>query len=69
MTRISLLAMARSFPASMAASAGRSPAVPTMEISTMSASGSCARRHRPSSPVSTCEPGRARESSSSLDGS
>ena len=68
MTRISLLAMARSLPASIAASAGLRPAVPTMEINTMSASGSCARRHRPSSPVSTCAPGSARASSSAPDG-
>ena len=69
MTRISLLAMARPLPASMAASAGLRPAVPTMEISTMSASGSRARRHRPSSPVSTWAPGRARASLSAPDGS
>ena len=67
MTRISLLAMARSLPASIAASAGLRPAVPTMEINTMSASESCARRHSPSSPVSTCAPGRARASSSAAD--
>ena len=38
MTRISLLATARSFPASIAASAGRNPPVPTIATSTMSAS-------------------------------
>ena len=50
-TRISLLATAMSLPASIAASAGRRPAVPTMEMSTMSASGIVASSHRPSSPT------------------
>ncbi len=52
MTRISLLATAMSFPASIAASAGRKPPVPTIAMSTMSASGSVASstsaRRRPS---------------------
>ena len=50
MTRISLLATAMSLPARIAASAGARPAVPTMEMSTMSASGIVASLIRPSGP-------------------
>ena len=46
MTRISLLATARSLPASIAASAGRKPPVPTTATSTMSASASAAISHK-----------------------
>ena len=52
-TRISLEATAMSLPARMAAKAGSSPAVPTMAMSTMSASGRVARRIRASGPAST----------------
>ena len=47
MTRISLLATARSFPASIAASAGRNPPVPTTATSTISASSRQAISHQP----------------------
>ena len=50
MTRISLLATARSLPASMAASAGCSPAVPTIAMSTISASASVEISSKPSAP-------------------
>ena len=49
-TKISLDATAMSLPASIAASAGRSPAVPTIAISTRSASGRVASAQRPASP-------------------
>src|SRR5207245_7704831 len=49
-TRISLLATARSFPALIAASAGRKPPVPTIATSTMSTSARQAISRRPASP-------------------
>ena len=52
-TRISLEATAMSLPARMAAKAGSRPAVPTMAMRTMSASGSVANRIRASGPAST----------------
>ena len=52
-TRISLEATAMSLPARMAARAGSSPAVPTMAMRTMSASGRVARRISASGPAST----------------
>ena len=53
-TRISLLATARSFPASIAASAGRNPPVPTIATSTMSASVRQAISRSPASPEKIC---------------
>ena len=53
-TRISLLATARSFPASIAASAGRNPPVPTMATNTMSAFVRQAISRNPSSPAKIC---------------
>jgi hypothetical protein len=47
MTRISLDATAMSLPARIAASAGCNPAVPTMAMSTMSASGCVASFNQP----------------------
>jgi len=52
-TRISLDATAMSLPARIAASAGCSPAVPTIAISTMSASGKVASFTNPSGPWNT----------------
>ena len=50
MTKISLLATARSFPALIAASAGRKPPVPTIATSTMSAFVRQAISTKPASP-------------------
>ena len=50
MTRISFEATAMSLPARIAASAGCNPAVPTMAMSTMSASGIVASFNKPSAP-------------------
>ena len=50
-TRISLLATARSFPASIAAIVGSNPAVPTMATSTISASAKVATSSNPSAPT------------------
>ncbi len=50
-TRISFDAIARSLPALIAARAGKSPAVPTIETSTMSVSARLATSMRPSGPV------------------
>ena len=56
MTRISFDATAMSLPARIAARAGCNPAVPTIAISTMSASGNVASRINPSAPESTSTP-------------
>ena len=50
MTKISLLATARSLPALIAASAGRKPPVPTIATSTMSAFVRQAISSKPDSP-------------------
>ena len=57
MTRISLLATARSLPDSSAFSAGRRPAVPTMAMRTMSASGREASSSSPRPPWRMSRPG------------
>ena len=62
MTRISLLATARSLPDSNARRAGFSPAVPTIATSTRSASGIAARVSRPCAPCRTSHPGRLERS-------
>jgi hypothetical protein len=54
MTRISLLATARSFPASIAASAGRNPPVPTIATSTIPAFVKQAISRNPTSPQKIC---------------
>jgi len=50
-TRISFDATARSLPASIAASAGCKPAVPTIATSTMSAASSAAKSDKPCGPA------------------
>ncbi len=49
-TRVSLLARAMSFPASMAAMVGRIPIMPTMAVTRICDSGCTATRSRPSMP-------------------
>ena len=53
-TSVSLLASAISLPASIAAIVGRIPIIPTIAVSTTSASGRTEMASRPSMPVSTC---------------
>ena len=52
-TRVSLLARAMSFPASMAAMVGRIPIIPTTAVTTRSASGDTAASISPSMPLAT----------------
>ena len=55
-TRVSLLARAMCLPPSMAARVGRSPATPTMAVTTVSAWGRAAASSSPSGPDSTLVP-------------
>ena len=55
-TRVSLFARAISFPALIAAIVGSTPIIPTIAVTTMSASGTVAASMRPSSPYTILTP-------------